>query len=175
MSKLGTARGILTRAVYDLLDAPRSTDSQYGIMPGYRHRRRTHYFDDTPRMDEWQREVYVAAAELMKKERLRTVYDVGCGSGYKLMRYLGDYDTTGFDIEPTLSFLRKTYTDRKWRSVTFEDRDVASADLVVCADVIEHVDDPDALLAFLSRVAGRYLVLSTPDRDLVYPENGRRR
>jgi SAM-dependent methyltransferase len=168
-------RAFLVRAVYDVIDAPLSSDSRYGITAGYRHRRRQRYFDGTAETDEWQREVYMVAADLMRSEGFCTVYDVGCGSGYKLIHYLGAYDTTGFEIEPTLTYLTKTYPDRKWRLAELGDRSLPPANLVVCADVIEHVDDPDALLNLLRHMTGRYLVLSTPDRDLVYAEGNCRR
>jgi SAM-dependent methyltransferase len=173
-SVLSVARAILVRTIWDALDAPRSPARQYGIGPGYRHRKRARYLDDTAQADEWQREVYMAAADLMRSEGLTTVYDVGCGSGYKLVHYLGEYDTIGFDLEPTVMFLRKAYPDRAWHFVSLDDRSFRPADLVVCADVVEHVDNPDTLLDFLYHVTGRYLVLSTPDRDLIYPKGHRR-
>jgi SAM-dependent methyltransferase len=168
-------RASLVRTIYDAIYAPPSRDSRYGIAAGYRHRKRTLYFDGTAETDEWQREVYVAAADLMRSQGLCTVYDVGCGSGYKLVHYLGEYETTGFEIEPTLTFLNRTYPDRRWRLVTLGDRSLPPANLVVCADVIEHVDDPDALLNLLRHLTGEFLILSTPERDLVYAEGDRRR
>jgi hypothetical protein len=156
--------------VTELLQVSPSTRSEFGIAPGYRHRRMTRYFDDTTLSDEWQKEVYEAAAAIMKREGLHTVCDVGCGSGYKLVHYLGSYQTLGLDVEPTLTFLRAKYPDRDWRFVPFDSRSLPPADLVISSDVIEHVLDPDALLDFLAHLAGRYLVLSTPERNLVYPE-----
>ena len=41
----------------------------------------------------------------MEMHRFSTVYDIGCGSGFKLIKYLGHYETVGFDVEPTVSFL----------------------------------------------------------------------
>jgi len=147
-----------------LMGAPR----RYGIRGAYVHRATVSYFDDTALTDEYQREVYERAAELAKSEGLRTIYDVGCGSGYKLVHYLSDYDTTGFEVPRTLEYLRREYPDRKWAEVSFSDRDVPRADFVVCSDVIEHVPDPDALMEFLVSVTGKWLVLSTPDRELAY-------
>jgi 2-polyprenyl-3-methyl-5-hydroxy-6-metoxy-1,4-benzoquinol methylase len=121
-----------------------SKKSYYNIVPGYRHRRNTLYFDDTPLKDEWQREVYLEAAGLMGRYGLTTVYDVGCGSGYKLITYLGNYDTIGFDQKETVAFLRNTYPNRKWIAGLVSEG-IGRADLVICADVIEHVLDPDFL------------------------------
>jgi SAM-dependent methyltransferase len=158
-----------------MFEAPRSNTSQYCIHPGYRHRKRSRFCDDSSWTDEWQLEVYLAAAELMRSKGLRTVYDIGCGSGYKLVHYLGEYDTTGFDVEKAIPFLKQRYPERKWSSVAFTETRLPPADLVVCSDVIEHVEDPDALLKLLQRVSKHYLVLSTPDRNLSYPEKHRRR
>jgi SAM-dependent methyltransferase len=164
----------IVRWIADLREAERDLCGRYQIVPGYRHRTRTRYFDSTGLEEDWQREVYVAAADLARSQGFVSVYDVGCGSGYKLVRYFEGFETTGFDVEPTVSFLKRTYPDRQWREAPFTDRSVASADLVICSDVIEHVPDPDALLGFLEHVTGRCLVLSTPDRDLVYDERSPR-
>jgi SAM-dependent methyltransferase len=149
----------------ELLGAER----RYGIRGAYRHR--THYchFDDTPYTDEYQKEVYQRAARLAQHAGARAVYDVGCGSGYKLIHYLGHFDTIGFDVPDSLEFLRRTYPNRKWEHVPFSDRSYAPADIVICSDVIEHVLDPDELMGFLLAVSKQWLVLSTPDRNREYP------
>ncbi len=144
-------------------------ESKYCIRGSYRHRSKYCYFDDTSLADEYQKEVYVRAASIAKAEHVKTVYDVGCGSGYKLVHYLGEYDTIGFDVPETLEFLRKTYPDRRWEHAPFSDRTHPKADLVVCSDVIEHVLNPDELMAFLMSLTTKYLVLSTPDRGREYP------
>src|SRR5262245_46591059 len=88
-------------------------ESKFCIRGAYRHNTKYCYFDDTPFEDEYQKEVYLRAADIARSIGARTVYDVGCGSGYKLVHYLGEYDTTGFDVPETLAFLRRTYADRK--------------------------------------------------------------
>ena len=144
-------------------------ESKYCIRGGYQHRTKYSYFDDTALADEYQKEVYLRATEIARVEQVKAVYDVGCGSGYKLIHYLGDYDTVGFDVPETLPFLRKTYPERKWAHAPFSDRTHAPADLVVCSDVIEHVLNPDELMGFLLSLTRKYLVLSTPDRNREYP------
>jgi SAM-dependent methyltransferase len=143
-------------------------EGRYCIRGSYRHRQSYSYDDDTALKDEWQREVYLRAAELMKTQQLATVYDVGCGSGYKLINYLGQWDTFGFEVPETLRFLRRTYPNRKWRSAAFSNHSHPPADLVICADVIEHVTDPIQLMNFILSVSRKWIVLSTPDRNLVY-------
>jgi SAM-dependent methyltransferase len=104
----------------------------------------------------------------MELEGLSTVYDVGCGSAYKLINYLGKFKTVGFDLPKTVKFLNERYPDRSWFEIDFCGQNMPEADLVICADVIEHVLDPDQLLARVAAVAGKYIILSTPDRNLLY-------
>lgn len=144
-------------------------ESKYCIRGAYEHRAKYCYFDDTALADEYQKEVYLRAAAIAKSEGAKTVYDVGCGSGYKLVHYLGEYDTVGFDVPETLPFLRKSYPERRWEHVPFSDRTHPPADLVVCSDVIEHVLHPDELMEFLMSLTQKSLVLSTPDRKREYP------
>jgi SAM-dependent methyltransferase len=145
----------------------RADVSRYHIIAGYRHRSHAIYFDDTHNTDEWQKEVYQYAAELMRSECMQVVHDVGCGSGHKLIHYLGEYQTVGYDVEQTVSFLRSNYSNREWRVIGSDIMQDKSAELVICADVIEHVINPDSLLNFLDGLATRFIILSTPDRDLV--------
>lgn len=149
--------------------------SLYELPAGYRHRRQVSYYDDTANEDEWQREVYEAARDLMRERHLRTVTDVGCGSGYKLVEILGEYETTGLDLPQTIERVRRTYPDRNWIAGSFENARVPKADLVICSDVIEHVADPDALMRFLVGLSNDTIVISTPDRDLFYSWRSRNR
>jgi SAM-dependent methyltransferase len=149
------------------------TESSYGIFPGYTHRAEPSYFDDTGFEDGWQREVYEFAAELMARDGLTRVADVGCGSGFKLMKYLGLYDTVGYDVPETVQFLKGKYPERAWHSVPFETRGLPKPDLVVSSDVIEHVPNPDALLGFIAGLDSKYVIISTPDRDCLYRPGSR--
>jgi len=119
--------------------------------------------------DEYQDEVYSVAHGLAKKFQATTILDVGCGGGFKLMKFFKDYDTTGVDLQPAIDRLKVKYPDRKW-ATTVEPR--YTADIVICSDVIEHVDEPDALCDFIKSVKPKFVVLSTPDRDLVCAHHG---
>ena len=142
--------------------------STFCIRGAYKHRTEAIHFDDTGFTDEYQKEVYLRAADLARNENVTTIYDVGCRSGYKLITYLGEYDTTGFEAAQSLEFLRRTYSDRKWTFAQFSDRSHPAADLVICSDVIEHVINPDELMGFLVSLARKWLVISTPDRGRAY-------
>jgi SAM-dependent methyltransferase len=142
---------------------------RYGIAGGYLHRETVAFDDAAGKEDQWQREVYETARAIMLEHGLRSIHDVGCGSGYKLVHMLGDFDTTGIDLPENISWVRELYPDRKWVGAPFEEVGLPKADLVICADVIEHVADPDALMRFIVSIAQKWVVLSTPDREIAYP------
>jgi 2-polyprenyl-3-methyl-5-hydroxy-6-metoxy-1,4-benzoquinol methylase len=123
------------------------------------------HFDDTPFKDEWQREVYDYASIVCEMHGLRSVVDVGCGSGYKLVNMLGTLETVGIEMEPAYSFLVKTYPDRQWLKAApgVYPYPKENPDLVICADVIEHVDNPAWLLWYIQEMQPKFVVLSTPD------------
>lgn len=141
--------------------------SNYFIHDSYAHRLAPQYFDDTANSDGWQDEVYRFAREIADKYDLRSVLDIGCGSGFKLLKYLHDRKTIGIDVAETCALLKKCYPGRQWAITDFDAAKAPEADLVIASDVIEHLADPDALLQYIVRVAPSYVVISTPDRNLL--------
>jgi SAM-dependent methyltransferase len=135
---------------------------------GYRFRRRHWYLDTRNRDDEdFQKEVYDVAAAIARRNGYRRVYDVGCGSGKKTLKYFGHLEVIGFEIEPTLSHLRRRYSDSAWELSDFSRTDYEPCDLLLCADVIEHVAEPDRLLRMIERMQPRDIVISTPERGAI--------
>lgn len=133
---------------------------------------RTEYVPDahiTTDPDCAQTEVYEAALDVFKRNGGSVVGDVGCGSAYKLLKYFGNVRTIGFEVEPNFQFLVTQYPDREWRFGDFSSstEGLPAFDIVICADVIEHLVDPDDLLNWLKRLNFRYLILSTPDKDML--------
>ncbi len=143
-------------------------DDNFFIKKSYISRDAYTHFDDSDLKDEFQDEIYRAAYELAQKKGLHKIGDIGCGSGYKLLKYFDDRDTVGFEIFPTLDFLRRTYRDRRWELSDFETKPkIDTFDLLICSDVIEHLVNPDDLLNWIQQLNFKYLVISTPDRDLL--------
>lgn len=136
----------------------------YHIREDYIIREDNEQFDDTPFTDEWQDGVYAKAHAIAMEHGLGSVLDVGCGSGFKLMKHFRHFSTCGVEVEPTLSWLKSKYPDRLWCSA---DQVASQYGLVICSDVIEHVHDPDALISAIRSVAPRYVVISTPDRSML--------
>ena len=139
----------------------------YFIHDGYHPREKAIYFDDTGRTEESQAEIYQFAAEISDREKLSTVFDLGCGSGHKLIKYLGNLKTVGIDVPKTCEWLRARYPDRTWISLESLSRPDYPVDLVVAADVIEHLVDPDELMRSITGLHPRFIILSTPERNLL--------
>lgn len=142
------------------------TPSQFFIKAGYQHRTHVEAHDDRGYKEEFQKEVYQKAAVLMEEFQLNTVIDIGCGSGYKLHKYLGHFQTLGVDTAPVIAQAIQDYPMHKWADVSTFNPDLHEADLIICADVIEHVDNPDNLLKIISSIKNwKYLIISTPERN----------
>lgn len=136
----------------------------YAIKPGYTVRLDNDVSIETGQTDTCQDEVYAHARKLFDAAGYKSVIDVGTGSGFKLMKYFKDAETLGTDIGENLRYVKKTYPDRKWKSVPFS-KPVQGFDLLICADVIEHIVDPDQLMKFIVGCKPQMVVISTPDRD----------
>lgn len=130
---------------------------------------------EAKRKDDCQKEVYEEAAALAREMELETIIDIGTGSGWKLVKYLGDRSNViGVDLEPAVKILLDRYpVDLNGIVWTTPERlpiwTDKGADLVICADMIEHVDDPDATIATIRSLEPKWIVISTPDRALLGP------
>lgn len=104
-----------------------------------------------------------------------SVVDIGTGSGHKLVRHIAPLtdDLVGVDQPSGISIASRTFPDRTWISGDlgadgmWTQLGSYSPDLVICADVIEHVVDPWELLTRLRGLAGPHglILISTPDRS----------
>src|SRR3990167_3201159 len=88
----------------------------YYLKEGYVQRQEYLQYDDTKWTDEFQDHVYRLALEEFNEECSKrentlslSVADLGCGSGFKLMKYFRDYNTLGIDLEPNVSHAREAY------------------------------------------------------------------
>lgn len=115
--------------------------------------------------DEWQNEVYACAWELAWERGYQSVLDLGTGSGFKLMKYFSSFETLGVELPANVDFLARTYPNRRWSE--FCRGPMEQFDLVICADAIEHVDNPDTIIGFIQAAEPKVVVLSTPDRALL--------
>jgi SAM-dependent methyltransferase len=124
----------------------------------------------------WQYHVYRWAAELVAGRGLRSVLDVGCGVCTKLNQHLMPVcrDVEAMDQKSALEAARRLYfADGRgpaMSEVDLENPAVVPArtfDLILCADVLEHLVDPDPAMAMIRGFAdpSTLILLSTPERD----------
>src|SRR3546814_9704254 len=90
----------------------------------------------------------VIDAEKARKDRRLRVLDFGCGSGAAVARFLieDDLDYLGVGIHPpSLEYARANFASA---NVCFLDHvpDDSRFDVIVYGDVLEHLDEPAALL-----------------------------
>ena len=123
-------------------------------------------YDDTGCEDEYQDEVYSYAKNRFLQENFTSTLDIGCGSGFKLIKYFNNSKTTCLEVGASLEFLKKKYSDKSWMKSDFN-HSPEDHDLIICSDVIEHLSNPEDLLSFISKINFKLLVISTPDRDKV--------
>jgi SAM-dependent methyltransferase len=148
----------------------------YGIHPTYRAREKPEYYRDC---DEWARatqpDVYFEAAAVARLVGARTIVDLGCGLGDKLVELADEFSIIGVDYGANIEEARARHEGFTWiewdldGSAVFELAEAREA-VLVAADVIEHLVRPERLLRTLRRLFSRgalALVLSTPERDLV--------
>lgn len=148
------------------LSDKQSLRENYFIKPGYKSRTEYVHYDDLEEEDKWQLEVYLRAYGLMKKNNWNRVADIGCGSAYKLIKYLGDFETIGYELSQNVSELKRRHPNREWRTSDLQNAKELVANLIICSDVIEHLVDPDTLMNYLVQQDFQALILSTPERDI---------
>jgi len=120
---------------------------------------------------EAQEEVYIRAKKILVENNLNSILDIGCGSGFKLLKHFGDYSTIGIDLKCHIDILKSRYPNKKWIVSDFsESLKLDSIDIVISADVIEHLFDPDEMINWIKKLSPKFIVISTPDKDTLIKE-----
>lgn len=130
--------------------------------------------DDSDIRNYYQYSVYKYCKKLIKRKKLKSVLDIGCGTATKLMKliYPECKDICGIDRKPIIHACKEKYN----LDIFFVD-DIENSkfilkkqfDLIICADVIEHLLDPDKLLSYIKNYChtDTYIIFSTPERDIL--------
>jgi ubiquinone/menaquinone biosynthesis C-methylase UbiE len=106
---------------------------------------------------------------LMQQAAPRTVLDAGCGEGY-VAHYLAERDrslqVTGVDLSAgAIAYAQEhfgeaaTFRTGSVLALPFSDN---AFDLVLCSEVLEHLEAPADAVAQLKRVARRHVLITVP-------------
>lgn len=151
---------------------PTATPDRFFLPPAYVARPVPSYFEDVSDRT-WQPHVYPLAAAIARHAGATHIVDVGCGRAAKLAALRGEFSVIGIDYGSNLEYCRAQYPDGTWLEADLEraapspvDERLIAQSVIVCADVIEHLVDPTALLAMLAGMGahGHAILLSTPER-----------
>lgn len=122
----------------------------------------------------FQYHVYEYARDIIRGHKIRSVLDIGCGAGKKLMTLIHPIcmEVTGVDMEEAIEYCRNAYTGGRFIVDDLENPkrpDHGPYGLLICSDVIEHMNDPDILLDYIKKMSTgeSYILISTPERDVL--------
>jgi len=150
---------------------------EYMIRSGYESRPEPLYFVDLdPNTDiVYQPDVYTHASELASALGAWRLIDVGCGKAGKLVALEEHFETFGIDHGENIAWCREHHSTGVWIEHDLEQPDPIPVDardsIVVCADVIEHLRQPQHLAAGLLRLledGALAVLISTPEREGTY-------
>lgn len=100
-----------------------------------------------------------------------SIHEIGCGEGYWVLRWNEQgFAARGSDFSKVvIELAQKNALARGFSASLFQSRSIYEldtsqdgADLVVCCEVLEHLEYPVQALEVLQQVVGRYLILSVP-------------
>jgi len=123
-------------------------------------------WDDMKQYGPMSRHVRRYIKKLMRPLQFESVLDVGCGQG----ALLGDVVAEFRDIEPHGVDISASAIELALRRVPHgqfavlnieREHTECSYDLIICSEVLEHIDDDDAAIRNLRRMCRRYLLVST--------------
>lgn len=107
---------------------------------------------------------------LVERTGARTIHEVGCGEGYWVLRWQqagwqvrgSDFSTTA--IELACANAREAGVDPAFRVASVYDLSppADAAELVVCCEVMEHLEEPERALSVLAKLASPHLIVSVP-------------
>ncbi len=130
-----------------------------------------------------QPHLYEFAAYLARLYGANTLIDIGCGQAHKLMAHDPEFRVIGVDKGETLAYCQQHYPAGQWVELDLDtpgalnfDPALLQKSIVICGNVIEHLQHPEHLLEGLRRILEHapVVLLTTPDRDLCrgYDHNG---
>lgn len=149
--------------------------NNYALPDDYQARLQPQYFHDILENSHlWQSDVYHGAVKLARDTGAKRIVDIGCGRGSKLLPLGLYFQITGIDYGDNIQWCREAAPNGEWIESNLESEVIPSDTfqnaVVICADVIEHLINPEALVATFKNACqtAEYVLVSTPDRDRLY-------
>lgn len=144
----------------------------FSIKQGYFSNTNPLYYLDTPKGITYQPDVYALASFLAERSGVHTILDIGSGNGKKLTSFAEKYQVIAVDFGANRQLIKESVPQARFIEAdlekalpSLEDIDLANT-LVIVADVVEHIVNPDAFLQWLAAISRQcsWLLMSTPDR-----------
>jgi predicted TPR repeat methyltransferase len=166
-----------------------SDPTHFFVKPGYAANAQAQTLDIQPWDKYWtperiedsaryQHHIYLLAARIARRHRFETGMDLGCGPGTKAARILANSipDLVLIDQPSSAGLVKKCLPAATFIAMDLETCAVElnrTVDLIVCADVLEHLYDPNACIRFARDhlVSRGIAVFSTPERDVLRGPN----
>lgn len=112
-----------------------------------------------------------ALSSLVIKAAPKNIHEVGCGEGYWVFEWnRKGIEARGSDFsEKVINLARENAQSQGFSPALFSVRNIYdiepvhdSADLIVCCEVLEHLENPEEGLSALQRTATDHVILSVP-------------
>jgi 2-polyprenyl-3-methyl-5-hydroxy-6-metoxy-1,4-benzoquinol methylase len=109
--------------------------------------------------------------QLVQRAEPATISEIGCGEGYWTLSWIEQgLEARGTDFSAQVIELARLNAEARGISPgVFEVRSIYDvrphsdgADLVVCCEVLEHLEDPELALAALQKIVRKSLIVSVP-------------
>jgi len=105
------------------------------------------------------------------------VLDVGCGEGFTLKKLeekkIGKNNVGIDNLDDAIKLGKKMYPNLKLQKGSAYDLDFkdSSFELIICTEVLEHLDDPHKAVEEMKRVSSKYLLFSVPNEPFFIGAN----
>lgn len=110
---------------------------------------------------------------LMDKNRITTMTECGCGKGQVTqfisncikLEHIKSFDISLEDLQISENDNDKDFIQFYQKSI-YEITEEENADLIVCCEVLEHLEYPDKALKKMSELKGKYYLFSVPNEPI---------
>ena len=105
--------------------------------------------------------------DLVKRVSPQTIHEVGCGEGHVISRYLGQGRLLSAS-DFSKSIIKIAHANYGAKGILFTDTSVydlsghESAELILCCEVLEHLEYPDLALKKIRDIATPYAIFAVP-------------